>query len=153
MYPFGSSNLWVASLPRHETNKLDAAHPYIFPRVPLVRPKHLKTGRTVRNPYPYILFRFPVVSVLLAVCHDCQLANLYWQLAERQSSCSGFQLWLMQLKLILGAQINAFQYKTCHVRQGHKNFRQMALGWNFPIPVVDLNKYSHWKESIVWGLG
>ncbi len=41
--------------------------------------------RGVRNSYPYILFRFPVVSVLLAVCHDCQLANLYWQLAERQS--------------------------------------------------------------------
>ncbi len=26
--------------------------------------------RAVGNPYPYILFRFPIVSMLLAVCHD-----------------------------------------------------------------------------------
>ena len=34
--------------------------------------------RAVRNLHPYILFRFPVVSISLENC-----ANLYWQLAKR----------------------------------------------------------------------
>ncbi len=38
---------------------------------------------------------YTVVSVLLAVCHDCQLANLYWQLAERRSR----ELLILQLPL------------------------------------------------------
>ncbi len=38
--------------------------------------------RAVMNPYPYTLFRFPVVSNLLADCPGSQLANLYWQLAK-----------------------------------------------------------------------
>ncbi len=57
------------------------------------------------NPNPYILFRFPVVSMFLAVCHDLQLANLYWHLAERRSRefniCQAYRAVKVQTVIIM----------------------------------------------------
>ena len=45
------------------------------------------------NPYPYILFRFPVVNNLLADCPVSQLANLYWQLAKTSAEVASSLLY------------------------------------------------------------
>ncbi len=66
--------------------------------------------RAVRNPHPYILLRFPVINVLLAVCHHLQIAYLCWQLAEQRSreydiASSWFTISYVLVSVLVGQHI------------------------------------------------